>query len=54
MGVDRGESVLFQIGTNKSFNCVMKKKKCEQKGRVVSELIRQQSAQLIVCKSSRD
>ncbi len=30
----------------------MKKKKPEQKGRLVSELIRQRSTQLIVCESS--
>lgn len=35
------KSVLFQVKTTKSFNCVMTKKKSEQKGGVVSELIRQ-------------
>lgn len=47
----REKSVLFQVKTTKSFNCVMKKKS-EQKGRVVRELIRQQSTQLIVRESS--
>lgn len=50
---NKKKSVLSQVGTNKSFNGGMKKK-WEQNQRVVGEMIRRRSAQLILYNSYRD